>query len=210
MIPRGQEYCRGMMKRCLDIGVALLALTLLTPLLLLIALLVRILSGPPVLFTQERIGWDGRSFRLLKFRSMVRDASVGPPITAGDDPRVTPLGRCLRATKLDELPQLFNVVRGEMSLVGPRPEVPRYVAGYTPEQRRVLIARPGLTDAASVLYRDEESLLAAVPEERREFFYLTTILPAKLRMNLEYIDRASLAHDAAIMLRTVMALLRLG
>ena len=204
---RGRAYCRGPVKRALDVAISLSALLVLSPLLLLLAALVLLASGQPVIFTQERIGMDGRRFRLMKFRTMRRDAAQGPPITGSGDRRVTSVGRLLRAAKLDELPQLVNVLAGEMSLVGPRPEVPCYVARYTAEQKRVLEARPGLTDPASVLFRDEEALLASVPESRREKFYLETVLPRKLAMNLEYLDRAGVLYDLYLVLTTVKVVL---
>jgi len=193
----------------MDLAVSLIALVLLAPIYLVLALALLAMTGPPVLFVQERVGLDGRPFRMIKFRTMRRETSGGLPLTASGDLRVTPLGRFLRSTKLDELPQLLNVLRGEMSLVGPRPEVPRYVAQYTVEQRRVLQARPGLTDPASVRFVEEEDLLGAVPEEHREEFYLQTILPRKLQMNLEYIERAGLGLDVALILQTIRAVLRL-
>lgn len=199
----GRSYCRGAVKRGLDIALSLPALLILAPILLLLAAVVFVTSGRPVLFVQERIGMDGRPFRLLKLRTMRKDGSRGLPLTGAGDRRVTRVGRFLRAAKLDELPQLVNVLAGDMSLVGPRPEVPRYVARYTSEQRRILDARPGLTDPASVLFRDEEALLGAVPEESRERFYLETILPRKLGMNLEYIDRASVGYDLLLVLKTI-------
>lgn len=206
---RGGSYCRGPLKRSMDLAVSSIALVLLAPVYLVLALTLMAMTGPPILFVQERVGLDGRPFRMIKFRTMRRDASGGLPLTASGDRRVTPLGRFLRATKLDELPQLLNVLRGEMSLVGPRPEVPRYVAQYTVEQRRVLQARPGLTDPASVRFLEEEDLLGAVPEERREEFYLKTVLPRKLQMNLEYIERAGVGLDVALILQTIRAVLRL-
>ena len=200
---RGRSYCRGPLKRGLDAVLSLSALVILFPVLLLLALAILMTSGRPVLFTQERIGMDGKPFSMLKFRSMRAAGGGGLPLTGAGDPRVTGIGRLLRATKLDELPQLINVVAGEMSLVGPRPEVPRYVAHYSPAQRSVLGARPGMTDPASVLFRDEEALLGSVPEESRERYYLEAILPKKLAMNQEYIDRASLGYDLALVLQTV-------
>jgi lipopolysaccharide/colanic/teichoic acid biosynthesis glycosyltransferase len=187
--------------------ISLVALLVLAPVLLILSLAVLLTSGRPVLFVQERIGMDGRPFRLVKFRTMHRGAAAGLLLTGIGDPRVTPLGRFLRAAKLDELPQFLHVFRGEMSLVGPRPEVPRYVARYTVEQRKVLEARPGLTDPASVLFRDEEALLGSVPEDRREAFYVETVLPRKLRMNLEYIDRAGVAYDFALVFKTIRVVL---
>src|SRR5204862_4380105 len=158
MIPgRGRAYARGVVKRSLDLLAAGLALLLLAPLLLGLALLVGCTSRGPILFRQERIGLDGRPFRILKFRTM--RPGGGLPITGAGDDRITPVGRFLRRSKLDELPQLFNVWRGEMSIAGPRPEVPIYVAGYGAKERRVLEVRPGLTDPATLAYRDEERLL---------------------------------------------------
>ena len=199
----GRAYCRGPVKRVFDVAVSVAALIVLAPVFLMVSVVVLLASGLPVLFRQERVGMDGRPFQLVKFRTMRRDAASGLPLTGRGDPRVTQPGRSLRATKLDELPQLWNVLRGEMSLVGPRPEVPRYVARYSDEQRRVLEVRPGLTDPASVLFRDEEALIGSVPEEQRETFYLETVLPKKLRMNLEYIDRASVSYDLALVLKTI-------
>jgi lipopolysaccharide/colanic/teichoic acid biosynthesis glycosyltransferase len=192
----------------MDLVISFSALVFLAPVFLLLALALLAISGPPVLFVQERVGLDGRPFKLLKFRTMRREASAGLPLTGTGDRRVTPLGRLLRASKLDELPQLVNVLWGEMSLVGPRPEVPRYVAHYTAEQWRVLEARPGLTDPASVRFLEEEALLGAIPEERREEFYLETVLPRKLQMNLEYIDRAGAGYDLALILQTAWIVLR--
>ena len=200
---RGHAYCRGPLKRVLDVVISAVAMLVLLPVFLMIFLAVFLASGRPVLFMQQRVGLNGRLFWLVKFRTMHLAAASGLPLTGSRDPRVTPLGRFLRAAKLDELPQLWNVLRGEMSLVGPRPEVPRYVACYTIDQRRVLEARPGLTDPASVLFRDEEALLGTVPEAQRESFYLETVLPKKLRMNLEYIDRATVTYDLALVLRTI-------
>ena len=204
----GRAYCRGPVKRVFDVAISVAALIVLAPLFLIVSVVVLLASGRPVLFTQERVGMDGRPFRLVKFRTMQRDAATGLPLTGRGDPRVTRPGRFLRAAKLDELPQLWNVLRGEMSLVGPRPEVPRYVARYTVEQRRVLEVRPGLTDPASVLFRDEEALIGSVSEGQRETFYLETVLPKKLLMNLEYIDRASVPYDLALVLRTIRIVLR--
>jgi len=203
----GRAYCRGSLKRGMDIALSMAALPILTPVLLLLAAVIFVTSGSPVLFAQERIGMDGRPFRLLKLRTMRKDASQGLPLTGAGDRRVTRVGRLLRYLKLDELPQLFNVLAGDMSLVGPRPEVPPYVARYDPEQRRVLDARPGLTDPASVLFRDEEALLGSVPDQSRERYYLEEILPKKLGMNLGYIDRASLAYDLLLVLRTIQVVI---
>ncbi|MEJ2288799.1 MAG: sugar transferase, partial [Deinococcales bacterium] len=163
---------------------------------------VAVSSPGPVLFRQERVGLGGRTFRMLKFRTMHVDAErAGGLLTVGADPRVTPVGAFLRRFKLDELPQLVNVVAGDMSLVGPRPEVPRYVARYDERQRRVLAVRPGITDPASVAYRNESELLAGASDP--EATYLHDILPAKLEMNLAYLERRSLSADVGVILRTL-------
>lgn len=207
MSGRGETYCTGRLKRGLDLVLSLLALVSLAPLFLILTLAVILTSGRPALFRQDWIGLDGRSFRLLKFRTMRAECGGGLPITGSGDPRVTFLGRFLRACKLDELPQLVNVFRGEMSFVGPRPEVPRYVALYTPEQRRVLRVRPGLTDPATVLFRDEEALLGAVDEARREAYYVNEVLPRKLAINLAYVERAGLLYDLRLIAGTIRVVL---
>jgi len=206
--PRGLDYCTGRLKRGVDLALSVLGLTILSPLFLVLALAVVTLTGRPVFFRQTRVGRDRRPFLLLKFRTMRPDGGSGLPITGQGDPRVTPLGRLLRASKLDELPQLVNVLRGEMSFVGPRPEVPRYVAHYTPEQAAVLRVRPGLTDPATVLFRDEERLLGLVEEARREQYYVSDILPRKLAINLDYIARAGLLYDLGVILGTLRTIVR--
>ena len=194
-------------KRALDLVGSLLGLLVLSPLFVLVALVVKLGDGGPVFFRHERVGRDGRLFRMLKFRTMVVHAErVGPSLTVGADPRITPVGRVLRRTKLDELPQLVNVLRGDMSLVGPRPEVPFYVALYTPEQRRVLSLVPGITDPASETYVDEAAVLARAPDPERA--YLDEIMPNKLRLNLQYAAHATLLSDVAMILRTVGAIVR--
>jgi len=207
MRARGRGYGRGSGKRALDLLLALPALFVLSPLMALLALAVLLGSGPPTLFRHERVGRDGRTFRLLKFRSMRAGGPPGPPITAGDDPRITPVGRFLRRTKLDELPQLFNILAGDMSVVGPRPEVPHYVVRYDATQREVLAVRPGLTDPAALAYRHEEDLLGAVPPPGREEFYLREIMPRKLALSLEYVRTAGPAADLALILRTIVTVL---
>jgi lipopolysaccharide/colanic/teichoic acid biosynthesis glycosyltransferase len=204
----GRGYYNGRLKRCVDLLAALVGLVVLSPLLAVLAVAVLASSGPPVLFLQERVGRLGRPFRLLKFRTMSRGSGAGLAITGAGDRRVTRLGRFLRAAKLDEIPQLVNVLRGEMSLVGPRPEVPRYVERYDPVQRGVLDARPGLTDPATVLFRNEESLLGKVEDPRKETFYVNEILPRKLAMNLEYLQNASFSYDLVLVLKTLVAIAR--
>lgn len=189
------------MKRAFDFLLSSLGLLFLSPLFLLLAAAIRLDSPGPVFFRQERAGKEGIPFRIFKFRSMVSDTlEKGPLITAAGDPRVTRVGRFLRRTKLDELPQLLNVWRGEMSLVGPRPEVPVYVALYDERQRKVLSVRPGITDPASILYADEEGILAAAANPQR--LYEETILPRKLELNLRYIENMSMTIDISLILKT--------
>ena len=158
------------MKRAFDIVASGLGLLVLSPLLLGVALLIKLSSRGPVLFRHERVGRNFRPFSMYKFRTMVPDAPrLGGPLTAGDDPRITTIGRVLRKTKVDELPQLFNVLRGEMSLVGPRPEVPCYVDMYRQEYQEILKARPGITDLASLKYRHEEQILGQLPNPEEEY-----------------------------------------
>lgn len=195
-----------MLKRIFDLLASTLGLIILSPLFALIALLIRLTSPGPVFYRARRVGQGGREFTLYKFRSMVADADRrGPGITAAGDSRVTPVGRVLRRTKLDELPQLWNVLRGDMSLVGPRPEDPRYVALYTPAQRRVLDVRPGITSLASIEYRNEEAVLHGPDWEQR---YIHEVMPAKLAIDLRYVQRATLFTDLLIILRTLLALFR--
>ncbi|WP_284615617.1 sugar transferase [Aquabacterium humicola] len=196
-----------MAKRLFDLIVSLVALLLLSPLLLLVALAIRVDSGGPVFFRQERIGRHGRPFRIHKFRTMVADAPErGPAVTVGRDERITRLGHLLRHYRLDELPQLIDVLKGDMSLVGPRPEVPRYVAHYPePLRAQVLAVRPGITDPASLEHLDEAALLAAADDPERE--YVEVILPNKLKRQAAYAARATLASDLAVLLRTVRLLI---
>lgn len=185
--------------------VAVAAVVVLSPVLLTVAICIRIVDGGPVLFRQERVGKNGVPFRILKFRTMAVDGGAGgPDITAAGDVRVTGLGRHLRRWKLDELPQLFNVLVGSMSLVGPRPEVPDYVALYTDGQRQVLGVRPGLTDPATLRYRNEEAVLAC--QDDPELYYRDTLMPEKLRMNLEYAQRRNVLSDLGVIYQTALAL----
>jgi lipopolysaccharide/colanic/teichoic acid biosynthesis glycosyltransferase len=177
------------------------------PFLVLAAALIRLTSGRPVLFRQERIGRAGRPFQILKLRTM--HESVGPELTEAGDTRITPLGRFLRKSKIDELPQLWNVVKGEMSLVGPRPEVPRYVDAANPMWLEVLKARPGMTDPVSVQLRDEEELLARAVEDP-ERFYLEQLQPLKLNGYLAYLRQRSWISDVKVMARTVLTVIGLG
>lgn len=191
--------------RALDVVVSALLLLLSSPLMLALALLVKLSSPGPVFFRQQRVGRQGRLFWLYKFRSM-RVAGAGPLITSAGDRRITPVGAVLRKWKLDELPQLFNVLRGDMSLVGPRPEVLRYVQRYTEEQRQVLSVRPGITGLSQLAYHNEEELLAG--QEDAEDYYLRVLLPAKLALDLEYIRQRTLRSDLQILWQTLRLLLR--
>ena len=195
-----------MAKRAFDLVGAVLALLLLSPLMLLVALWIKLDSPGAVFYRQERVGRFGVPFRIHKFRTM-REGSGGLQITVGEDPRITRAGRFLRRTRLDELPQFIDVLQGTMSLVGPRPEVPRYVALYPAALRdRALAVRPGLTDPASLAYIDEAGLLAAAADPERE--YVERILPAKLEAAVAYAESASLLNDLAVLARTALALLR--
>ena len=195
------------LKRAMDIVVSGCALFVLWPVLLLIAAAIRIDDPGPVFYRQVRIGLNGKPFRILKFRTMVVDADKkGLQITVGRDNRITRMGAMLRKTKLDELPQLINVLTGEMSFVGPRPEVPRYVEMYTPYQRQVLLVRPGITDYASIAYRNENDMLAGA--ENPEELYIGTIMPDKIELNMKYLREISPATDIRLIFRTIAAVIR--
>jgi lipopolysaccharide/colanic/teichoic acid biosynthesis glycosyltransferase len=189
-------------KRLYDLFFSCCGLVVLSPLFLLIGALIKIADGGDVFYCQIRIGLHGRPFRIRKFRTMVPAAEqAGPFVTKDGDARITGIGRILRKTKLDELPQLWNVLRGEMSLVGPRPEVPRFVEHYTPQQREILRYKPGITDLATLFFRDEETLLGKA--DSLEEFYIRQCIPRKLRLNQEYAERANLFSDTWIILRTL-------
>lgn len=195
-----------MVKRLFDFVVALVGLIVLAPLFVLIAVVIKLDSPGPVFFRGPRVGRHGRPFGLYKFRSMVANAAQrGPGITASGDPRVTRVGRILRRTKLDELPQLINVVRGEMSLVGPRPEDPRYVALYTPEQREILRVRPGITSMASIQYRHEEVVLSQGDWHE---VYINKVMPEKLAIDLAYLEKQSFWRDIGVLFSTLLAVFR--
>lgn len=196
-----------MSKRAFDLVAALLGLVLLSPLLVLIALWIKCDSAGPVLFLQQRVGRGGKLFTIYKFRTMRQRPVDGPQITVGVDPRVTRAGSVLRRYKLDELPQLLNVIQGTMSLVGPRPEVPRYVACYPePLRKLVLSVAPGITDWASIHYKDENAVLARAADPERA--YIDTVLPAKLDYYARYVRERSFGMDLRIILHTLAAILR--
>ncbi|MGF1432402.1 sugar transferase [Kitasatospora sp. LaBMicrA B282] len=194
----------GRTRRALDLTVALTALLLLAPLLAALALLVRVSSRGPVLFRQQRVGEGGRLFTLYKFRSM-RAAASGPELTARDDPRVTRVGRVLRSTSLDELPQLVNLLRGEMTLIGPRPETPALARRYPPQCRWVFAYRPGLTGPVQL----RASELAAAPPGTPdpEAYYLAVLVPRRVALDADYLAAYSIAGDLAVLLRTAGHLL---
>lgn len=193
-----------MLKRTFDLILALCVLALLGPLLLLIAVLIKLDDGGPALYRGVRIGRAGVPFRICKFRTMVVSADrLGGPSTPDDDPRITKLGRWLRPSKLDELPQLLNVMSGKMSFVGPRPEVAQEVALYTDEERALLRVRPGITDWASIRFRDEGAILRGATDPHET--YRRVIRPEKMRLALEYVRTASLATDVRILLATLRA-----
>lgn len=190
------------MKRFFDIFFSLVGLIVLSPLFLLVAVVIKGEGKGPVFFRQERVGKDFRPFRILKFRTMREDADgKGPQITVGGDDRVTGIGRILRKTKIDEFPQLFNVLKGEMSFVGPRPEVSRYVELFRSDYEKLLKVRPGITDPASIAFSDEENVLASSPDWEKE--YTGKILPEKIRLALTYVDNHDMALDVKLILRTV-------
>lgn len=190
------------MKRLFDLVSAFFGLILLSPLLILVALAIKLTSPGPVLFGQVRVGLGGRPFRMWKFRSMRPDSeATGPSITIGDDKRITAIGRLIRKTKMDELPQLWNVLTGEMSLVGPRPEVEKYTRLYSDEHRRVLDLKPGITDPASFAFYNESEVLAHAADP--EAYYVERVMLEKIRINLEYARKRNFLSDLVVILGTV-------
>jgi lipopolysaccharide/colanic/teichoic acid biosynthesis glycosyltransferase len=194
--------------RIIDFAASFLGILVLSPLFVVIALLIKLSAPGPVFYRAVRVGKDGAPFRIYKFRSMVVGADKsGPGITTADDRRITRVGQFLRKAKLDELPQLINVLRGEMSLVGPRPEDPRYVIYYTPVQRQVLRVRPGITSPASLLYRDEAILLTGPDWEQ---IYINRIIPQKLALELTYLQQRNLVTDLRLIVLTLWAVIARG
>ena len=190
-------------KRTFDLICSTLGLIVWSPVLIVIAIRIKKGSDGPVFFKQIRVGENNKEFEILKFRTMVVNAEkLGRQITVGNDNRITKIGAFLRKYKLDELQQLINVFKGEMSLVGPRPEVPRYVKLYNEKQRKVLAVKPGITDLASIRYRDENELLGEA--ENPDEFYINTIMPDKLALNLEYINKNNIFLDIYIIFKTII------
>jgi len=191
-----------MAKRLFDIVFSLLGIVILSPLLFIITFIILFTSAGGAFYNQVRVGKNGKEFRLFKFRTMRPGADKSGALTVGmKDSRITALGFYLRKYKLDELPQLFNILKGDMSFVGPRPEVPKYVALYDSNQRAVLSVKPGLTDYASIVYSEENKILAA--SENPEEFYIKKVMPAKLKLNLRYISEMGLATDVKVILKTI-------
>ncbi|RAV21638.1 sugar transferase [Paenibacillus contaminans] len=189
-------------KRIFDFVFALLGIAVISPLLIVVSLWIKLDSSGPVFFKQKRVGRNGNAFQIYKFRTMVKDAEkLGKQITVGKDPRISRAGMFLRKLKLDELPQLFNVLKGDMSFVGPRPEVPHYVSFYTKEQQMVLSVLPGITDYASLKYIDENLVLSASKDP--EYTYVHQVMADKIKINLEYLQRMSLWEDIKIIILTI-------
>lgn len=190
-------------KRVCDFILSLIGIIVLSPIFIIVSIAIKLDSKGKILFLQKRVGRYGKEFDIYKFRTMVSDAErLGKQITVGNDNRITKVGAFLRKYKIDELPQLFNVLKGDMSLVGPRPEVPKYVKLYSDEQKKVLNVRPGITDMASLRYKDENEILGKVdnPEE----YYINVIMKDKLKLNLEYIEKSNIFFDLYLIIKTVV------
>jgi len=193
---------RAYFKRVFDFIAAFMGIVILFPILLLIALWIKLSSKGPLFYTQKRVGKDFKEFDIYKFRSMVVDADkIGPSVTSGDDPRITEVGKFIRKTKIDELPQLLNVLQGDMSLVGPRPEVMKFVDKKRDAYIKVLSVRPGITDNAAIEFRDEETIMNSY--EDKEKAYLEIILPQKIKLYYNYIDNISFTNDIKLLLQTL-------
>jgi len=189
-------------KRQFDLIFSLVGISLFLPVGALIALIIKIEDGGPIFYVQERVGQGARDFKMIKFRTMIRDADkIGSAITIGNDSRITRVGRWLRRFKLDEFPQLFNVLKGEMSFVGPRPEVPKYVMLYNDTEREVINLVPGITDPASIIYRNENEILGKFGDPEK--YYVEKIVPDKIRINLEYAKKANVLSDIFVILQTI-------
>jgi len=196
-----------MLKRLFDIIVASIGLLMISPLLLVIAFLIKLDSKGPILYQGTRVGKNGQEFHILKFRTMVINADhLGGPSTSDDDPRLTKAGKRIRRYNLDELPQLINVLKGDMSIVGPRPEVPEEVEQYTEEEEALLSVRPGMTDYASIKFNNEGEILRGSKDPHQA--YREVIRPEKIRLGLEYVNTRSIYVDLRIIFRTLMILLR--
>jgi len=192
-------------KRIFDIIATVIGGVLLLPVIISIALWIKLSSRGPIFFVQKRVGKDFKEFDLYKFRSMVINADkLGPSVTSGDDPRITKVGKIIRRTKIDELPQLFNVLKGDMSLVGPRPEVMKFVEQKKEAYKKVLSVKPGITDNAAIEFRDEESIMEQY--ENKEKAYIEIVLPKKIELYYQYIDNISFWNDMKLILQTLKVL----
>jgi lipopolysaccharide/colanic/teichoic acid biosynthesis glycosyltransferase len=192
-------------KRIFDFIAAFIGLIILLPILLIISLWIKFSSKGPLFYSQKRVGRDFQEFDIYKFRSMIVDADkIGPSVTSADDTRITKVGRFIRKTKIDELPQLFNVLKGDMSLVGPRPEVMKFVQQKRDEYKKVLSVRPGITDNAAIEFRDEEEIMSQY--EDKEKAYIEIILPQKIELYYNYIDNISFLNDIKLILKTLKVL----
>ncbi|MGE0267500.1 MAG: sugar transferase [Candidatus Omnitrophota bacterium] len=197
------------MKRLFDLIFSFFGLVVLAPLLAVVAVIIKLTSEGPILFSQKRVGLYEKIFLIYKFRTMVDKADTkGTSVTTGNDPRITPIGRILRKTKLDELPQLFNVMRGDMSFIGPRPDVPEITAKYTPQMKKIFSVRPGITSVATLHFRQEEEILAKIKDPDR--FYDERVVPLKVALAMEHVERNSFLFDLLILMQTVWVLLPLG
>ena len=195
------------LKRLFDIVASFCGIVILFPLIVIVSILIKLTSKGPVLFKQVRVTKNGRLFKIYKFRTMRENSEGNKQITVGNDSRITGIGHILRKTKLDELPQLFNVLKGEMSLVGPRPEVPKYVELYTEEQREVLKVLAGITDYASIYFSNESELLGEA--ENPEEFYIKKIMPYKIELNKKYIKEIGIVTDIKLIILTILKILGL-
>lgn len=195
------------LKRLFDIVASFCGIVILFPLIVIVSILIKLTSKGPILFKQVRVTKNGRLFKIYKFRTMRENSEGNKQITVGNDSRITGIGHVLRKTKLDELPQLFNVLKGEMSLVGPRPEVPKYVELYTEEQREILKVSAGITDYASIYFSNESELLGEA--ENPEEFYIKKIMPYKIELNKKYIKEIGIVTDIKLIILTILKILGL-
>lgn len=195
------------LKRGFDVAVGTVVAVVLMPVMLIISIMIKMDSDGPVMFRQERVTAYGKKFRIFKFRTMVVNAeSIGAQVTSKEDNRITGVGKLIRKTRLDELPQIFNVIKGDMSFVGTRPEVPRYVDKYSDEMMATLLLPAGITSEASIYYKDEDELLSEA--ENVDYTYINRVLPEKMKYNLSYIKEYSFVRDLKIMIDTVLAVIK--
>ncbi len=197
------QICYPLIKRLGDIFASLLLLLIASPLLIIVAIWIKVSSHGGVFFSQVRTGRNNHQFRIYKFRTMLKDSeNCGPLITSGDDARITPFGRILRRTKMDELPQLFNVLKGDMSLVGPRPQVPKFTDQFGGDNHDIILhVRPGITGPTQLRFRNEEEMLAGI--EDREAYYICNLLPVKCKMDVDYVENRNFSYDVHILFKTI-------